>query len=78
MEEEEEATGLHQEIQQHLQQPHIFQPGHKGNDILKPKAEGKRISSWSRILREASVTFMRGLQIYVTQVCLTKSFLLEK
>lgn len=79
MEEEEETTGLHQEIQQHLQQPHIFQPGHKGNYVLKPKEEEEeRNSSWSQNLREASVTFMHGLQIHVTQMCLAKSFLLGK
>lgn len=79
MEEEEETTSLHQEIQQHLQQPHIFQPGHKGNYVLKPKEEEEeRNSSWSQNLREASVTFMHGLPIHVTQMCLAKSFLLGK
>ncbi|XP_008931090.4 neurotensin receptor type 1 [Manacus vitellinus] len=78
MEEEEETTGLHQEIQQYLQQPHIFQPGHKGDHILKPKEEGKCNSSWSQNLREASVTLVHGLQVHVTQMCLAKSFLLEK
>uniref|UniRef100_A0A8V0ZD02 Neurotensin receptor 1 n=1 Tax=Gallus gallus TaxID=9031 RepID=A0A8V0ZD02_CHICK len=54
------TTCVHQEIQQHLQQPHFFQPGHEGNYILKPKEEEKCIS-WSLNLREASVTFMHGL-----------------
>lgn len=60
VEEEEKTTCVHQEIQQHLQQPHFFQPGHEGNYILKPKEEEKCIS-WSLNLREASVTFMHGL-----------------